>query len=69
VKEQTIRVEIDPTGRITADADGFTGDTCLRDLERLLRDLSPGTASVDRKPEAGVAGITRARKQPIGKKS
>lgn len=42
MKEQRITVEIDREGRITADAEGFTGDACLRDLERLLDGLSPG---------------------------
>ena len=68
MKEQRIKIEIDSQGRITADADGFTGDACLRDLERLLEGLAPGTATVDRKPDAGTARITTARTQSQGKK-
>lgn len=68
MKEQRITIEIDHEGRITADADGFTGDACLRDLERLLDGLAPGTASVDRKPDAGTARVMTARTQTLGKK-
>ncbi|TNE90342.1 MAG: DUF2997 domain-containing protein [Deltaproteobacteria bacterium] len=69
MKEQRITIEIDEEGRITADAHGFTGDTCLRDLERLLDGLSPGTAAVDRKPDAGTSRTTTVRTQGLGKKS
>ena len=68
MKEQRITIEIDHEGRITADADGFTGDACLRDLERLLDGLAPGTASVDRKPDAGTARVMTVRTQTLGKK-
>ena len=66
--EQRITIEIDHEGRITADADGFTGGACLRDLERLLEGLAPGTASVSRKPDAGTARVTTTRTQTLGKK-
>ena len=46
MKEQRIVIEIDEEGRIRADADGFAGDTCLRELEKLLEGLSPGVLSV-----------------------
>jgi hypothetical protein len=69
MKEQRVTIEIDHDGRITADAEGFRGDTCLRDLERLLEGLSPGTATVQRKPDAGTARITTTRTQNVGKKS
>lgn len=68
MKEQRIIIEIDGDGRITADAEGFTGDTCLRDVERLLEGLAPGTATVDRKPDAGTAKVTTARTMTVGKK-
>ena len=68
MKEQRITVEIDRDGKITADADGFTGDACLRDLERLLEGLSPGTVTLDRKPDAGTGRITTARNQTVGRK-
>jgi hypothetical protein len=68
MKEQRITVEIDREGRITADAEGFHGDACLRDLERLLEGLSPGTATIERKPEAGADRVTTTRTQPVGRK-
>ncbi len=68
MKEQRITVEIDHEGRITADAEGFAGDACLRDLERILEGLAPGMENVDRKPDAGAARVTSARTQGVGKK-
>lgn len=68
MKEQRITIEIDHEGRITADAEGFSGDTCLRDLERLLEGLAPGKATLDRKPDSGQANTTTARTQSLGKK-
>ncbi|MBM4367904.1 MAG: hypothetical protein FJ102_16950 [Deltaproteobacteria bacterium] len=68
MKEQRITIEIDHEGRITADADGFTGDACLKDLERLLEGLAPGSATVDRKPDAGTGRVTTTRTQVVGKK-
>ncbi len=68
MKEQRIIIEIGPDGRITADADGFTGNTCLRELDRLLEGLAPGTAVVERKPDAGATRVTTARTQAVGKK-
>lgn len=69
MKEQRIIIEIDQEGRITADAGGFSGDACLRDLELLLEGLAPGTATVNRKPDAGAARIATTRTQMLGKKS
>lgn len=66
MKEQRITVEIDGEGHITADADGFRGDACLRDLERLLEGLSPGTESVARKPDAGSSRVVTSRTQTVG---
>ncbi len=68
MKETTIIVTISPEGTISADADGFTGDACLKDLERLLEGLAPGTATVARKPDAGTARVTTTRTQAVGKK-
>lgn len=68
MKEQRITIEIDPNGRIAADADGFSGETCLREIERLLDGLAPGTAKVDRKPDTGTARVTATRTQTLGKK-
>lgn len=68
MKEQRITIEISSEGRISADAEGFSGDACLRDLERLLEDLAPGTLVVDRKPDSGTAKIDATRKQGLGRK-
>lgn len=68
MKEQRITIEIDHDGRITADAEGFSGDACLRDLERLLEGLAPGKATLDRKPDSGQANTTATRTQSLGKK-
>lgn len=67
--EQRITIEIDPEGRITAEADGFTGDACLRDLERLLDGLAPGTARVDRKADDRAARVKASRPATLGRKS
>lgn len=67
MKEQRITIEIDSQGQITADADGFSGDACLRDLEQLLEDLSPGAAIVERKPDRGGRRVV-TRTQTVGKK-
>jgi hypothetical protein len=68
MKEQRITVEIAHDGRITADAEGFSGDACLRDLERLLEDLASRTVSIDRKPDAGTSRVAAVRTQCAGKK-
>lgn len=68
MKEQRITIEIDHEGRITADAEGFTGEACLKDLERLLDGLAPGAATVDRKPDASTARVMTSRAQTAGKK-
>ena len=68
MKEQRITIAIDAEGRITADAEGFSGDACLRELDRLLEGLAPGTASVDRKPDTTPARRSAGRTQRLGKK-
>ncbi len=68
MKEQRITIEISHDGKITADAEGFSGDACLRDLERLLEGLSPGTATVERKADGGTARRTTTLTQDVGKK-
>ena len=68
MKVQRITIEIDQQGGITADAEGFSGDACLHDLERLLDGLAPGTATVSRKPDVGAARRTTSTRQSVGKK-
>jgi len=68
MKEQRIVIDIDEEGRIAADADGFEGDLCLKDLERLLEGLAPDRARTERKPGAGRVQQTAAATLTAGKK-
>ena len=69
MKEQRITVEIERDGSITADAEGFNGGACLRDLERLLEGLSTIPPAVVRKPDGGDKRVQTASIQTVGKKS
>jgi hypothetical protein len=68
MKEQRITIEINRDGQMTADADGFSGDACLRDLEKLLDGLAPAMATVERKPDAGTVRIQSTTTVTVGKK-
>jgi len=69
MKEQRITIEIDREGRIHADADGFSGDACLKELDRLLEDIAAATVSIDRKPTAPATTVaSRATLQPKKKR-
>ena len=68
MKEHKITIEINPDGSLSAEADGFTGDACLKDLERLLEELSFETATIERKPEDRNAQRRTIKTQTIGKK-
>jgi hypothetical protein len=68
MKEHRITIEIDREGRISADAEGFTGDACIKDIERILEGLAPGTATLERKPDAGTSRVAATRTQGVGKK-
>ncbi len=61
MKEQRVVVEIDREGRVTADAEGFEGEACLEDLERLLSGLASARSEVRRKPEADPWMVRRSR--------
>lgn len=67
MKEQRITIDIDAQGRLTADADGFEGDVCMQDLERLLDGLSAPRNSVQRKPARPVQ-LSQQAVQSIGRK-
>jgi hypothetical protein len=71
VKEQRITIEIDEAGKITADADGFSGDACLRDIDKLLEGIAAAREETTRKPDEGDARAkARAGKTvTVGKKS
>ena len=45
---EKILIKIDPYGKITADAEGFQGEACMKDLEILLKDIAP-VQQVDKK--------------------
>ena len=68
MKEQKIVIEIDHEGKLTADAEGFTGDACLKDIERLLEGLAPAWDTVERKPEAGERRVASRTTISTGKK-
>jgi Protein of unknown function (DUF2997) len=67
MKEQRITVEIDREGRVSADAEGFTGDLCLKELGRLLDGLSAQRERVERKPDAGMAGLASRSGVHVGR--
>lgn len=67
MKEQKLVIKISPEGNISADAEGFSGDTCLKELDKLLAGLAPGNASVDRKPDAGKTQIKQSKRQDLGR--
>ena len=63
MKEQKIVIEIDHEGKLTADAEGFTGDACLKELDKLLEGIAAYREVVERKPEAGDQRLaTRGRR-------
>ncbi|MCX4242517.1 DUF2997 domain-containing protein [Paraliomyxa miuraensis] len=68
MKEQHITIEIDRDGRITADAEGFSGDACLRDLDRLLEGLGAGVATVERKPDTPNDRVAQRSTHGLGRK-
>ena len=67
MKEQRITVTIDPEGRVADDAEGFTGGTCLQELDRLLDGITGAPDARARKPESK-AVTTAARAVTAGKK-
>jgi hypothetical protein len=69
MKEKRITIEIDANGKMTADAEGFSGDACLRDLDKLLDGLTAGAATIERKPEAHTAQISAKKTITVGRKS
>lgn len=69
MRELKITLDIGPDGAVTADADGFTGDACLRDLERLLADLATPPEVLQRKSDGGAhLRATAAPKLTAGRK-
>lgn len=58
MKELKIVVEIGPDGSLRLDADGFTGDACISEIEKLLEGTAGLRVKVDRKPEAGRSNLS-----------
>lgn len=52
MKELKITIEIDAKGQITADAEGFTGEACIAELQKILEGLPP-PIDVSRKSGGG----------------
>ena len=67
MKKHTIVIDIDGEGRLTADADGFEGGQCVRDIERLLADLASTPADVKRKSDPGALRETAVHRMKISK--
>jgi hypothetical protein len=65
MKEQRITIEIDAEGRLSADAEGFEGDLCLRELEKLLAG-APAWEHVERKPDAKTVRATSQQVRGVG---
>lgn len=69
MKEQKIVVEIGRDGQITADAEGFSGDTCLKELDLLLEGLANIPPEVKRKSDRDRGAAQINTKQNVGRKS
>lgn len=67
MKEQRITIEIDAEGRLSADAEGFEGDTCLRELEKLLAGCASAWEHVERKSDARPVRVTAQQVQGVGR--
>jgi hypothetical protein len=65
MKEQRITIEISADGKMSADAEGFSGDACLKELEKLLEGLASIPVKVDRKAATTGAQVTQ-QQQSIG---
>lgn len=61
MKEQRITIEIDAEGGVSADAEGFEGGLCLKELEKLLEGCASAWEHVERKPDAGTAHTVASR--------
>ena len=58
---RVIKIEVDKDGKVTIDHQGFTGDACFKEDEKLYRILKAQGAEikieeVKKKPEAAVKG-------------
>jgi hypothetical protein len=66
MKKQKITVEIDASGVLSVDAEGFSGDACVRDIQRLLESLATRPVEVERKRPGGGAVVVTSAPQKLG---
>ncbi len=71
MKEHRITIAIDGNGAIHADAEGFSGDACVKDLERLLEGLATEGGAIERKADHAGPGARRTvvATATVGRKS
>ncbi len=69
MKEQKIIVKIESDGKISAEAEGFAGDTCLAELERLLDGLAITWVDVRRKTDEGDKLLTKKSNKSVSKET
>jgi len=69
MKEQKIVIEIAADGKLTAEAEGFSGDTCIKEMEKLLESLASEIEDVRRHGDPRTAQTTTQRTQNLGRKS
>lgn len=70
MKERRITIDIDGEGRLSADAEGFEGNQCIQELQKLLEGFAADWEHVERKPDATAAraGAQRVIELNRGKK-
>jgi len=68
MKEIMVTIEIHENGKITADAEGFEGDTCLDELAKLLAELDFEGAVIERKADTGERRANVRRMHRLGRK-
>lgn len=68
MKEQKIVIEIGADGKLTAEAEGFSGDTCIKEMEKLLEGMASEIENVQRHGDPRTAQTSTQRTQNLGRK-
>ncbi|MDX1973085.1 MAG: DUF2997 domain-containing protein [Candidatus Sumerlaeia bacterium] len=68
MKEQKIVVEISAEGKLTANAEGFAGDACIKEIEALLGDLAAEVEKVERHGDPRTASIGATKIESLRRK-
>jgi len=68
MKEQRITIDIDESGAMHADAEGFSGDACVKELERLLEGLASRVEQIERKPQLPESSVIAPARITSGRK-